>query len=86
MSPKRPLKVYFAEVALIFIGMVWGATFPVVKIAIETTGPLWFNALRFLLAAVIAAGILIFRRKGLSKEIALYGLLLGTLLAVAYTT
>lgn len=86
MAHKRPWKAYLAEFLLLLVGIIWGATFPVVKIAIETTGALWFNALRFALAGAIALVIILFSSKRISREMVVYGVLLGGLLAIAYTT
>ena len=85
MSPKRSFQAYVSEIALLGVGLIWGSTFPVVKIGLASTGALWFNAYRFLLAAALAALILVVRWRTLSKDLWRYALLLGSLLAVGYT-
>ncbi|MCX7831659.1 MAG: DMT family transporter [Actinobacteria bacterium] len=79
---------YISAVLLLFVGLIWGATFPVIKIAIESTGALWFNAYRFLIAAILAFLVLIFNGKKFSQEKGLvpYAFILGSLLAFGYTT
>lgn len=85
MARRRPVKAYLAEFLLLMVGIVWGATFPVVKIAIETTGALWFNALRFAIAGAVALVIVLINAKRIEKEMVGYGILLGILLSIAYT-
>jgi drug/metabolite transporter (DMT)-like permease len=77
-----------AEILLLCVGLVWGATFPVIKIAIESTGALWFNAYRFFIAGVLAGVVLLlnFKRNPFSTDLTRYSFILGTLLAVGYTT
>ena len=52
---------WLADVALAGITFIWGATFVVVKEALESSSTLLFLALRFSLAAVVLA--LLFRRR-----------------------
>lgn len=50
-----------ADLALLFITLIWGATFPVVKGALADVSPFLFLAVRFLLAGALFA--LLFRKK-----------------------
>jgi drug/metabolite transporter (DMT)-like permease len=50
-----------ADGSLVLITVVWGTTFVVVKLAVETVDPLLFIALRFLTAAVLLA--VLYRRR-----------------------
>lgn len=88
MKRHRTASEIVSEILLLFVGLVWGATFPVIKIAIESTGALWFNAYRFFIAAVLALAVVYLNRKKmkLDKEIVTYSFVLGTLLAFGYTT
>lgn len=86
MTPKRSAAAYLSELLLLMVGLVWGGTFPVIKIAIETTGALWFNAYRFIIAAALSFIILLLLRRNLRREMVFYSVILGTLLAVGYTT
>lgn len=76
---------------LLFVGLIWGATFPVIKIAIQSTGALWFNAYRFLLAGILALIVLFFKKKNSQNKakqnsgLGSYSFLLGSLLAFGYT-
>lgn len=87
MTPRRTAQTYLAEALLVAVGMVWGATFPVVKIAIGSVGALWFNAYRFALAAVLSGAIFAARgrSRGAAREIAGPAAVLGALLALGYT-
>lgn len=73
---------------LLLVGLVWGATFPVIKIAIASTGAVWFNAYRFLLAGFLAFLILFFNKRfsKFKSELVAYSFVLGTLLTIGYTT
>lgn len=51
MSPRTPR----AELALVLVALVWGATFVLVKAALEGVSTLLFLALRFSLAGVVLA-------------------------------
>jgi len=42
-----------ADLILVFITLIWGSTFTVVKGALADTTPFYFNAIRFALAALI---------------------------------
>lgn len=42
-----------ADLVLVFITLIWGSTFTVVKGALADTTPFYFNAIRFLLATAI---------------------------------
>jgi drug/metabolite transporter (DMT)-like permease len=66
-----------AELALVGITITWGATFVVVKNALEEISPLLFIALRFALAAVVLGLIYgsAIRRKALNAGILAGGLL-----------
>ncbi len=50
-----------ADLVLLFVTLIWGATFPVVKVALADVSPFLFLAVRFLLAGALFA--LLFRRK-----------------------
>lgn len=86
MAPRRSPAAYLSEFLLLLVGLVWGGTFPVIKIAIETTGALWFNAYRFIIAALLSLLILILLRRKPGADMLRYSVILGTLLAIGYTT
>jgi len=81
-------KSYIADLVLLFVTFVWGATFVLVKEAINTMPPFTFLATRFLFAAVILAlFMLIFYRdqlKSMGKDVWLIGSWVGLWLSVGY--
>jgi drug/metabolite transporter (DMT)-like permease len=77
-----------AEVALLLNTVVWGSTFVLVKQALNDVSPLVFLAMRFSLAAVALAPLVVRARgrqkgKGLAKQIGA-GALCGTFLFSGY--
>lgn len=72
------------EAALVLITAVWGATFLIVHIAVQHSGPWFFVGMRFLTAAVIS--VLVFARslRGITlKEIAA-GSAIGVMIFLGY--
>ncbi len=46
------MKRMHADLGLIVVALIWGSTFPVVKVAIESVSPFAFNTLRFLISCL----------------------------------
>jgi len=83
--PKKKRQQHFAEFMLVTVTLFWGATFPIVKEAIELLPVMAFLWVRFALAAVLLgfmAGKSGFAT--LNKQGWLKGILLGTLLFLSY--
>ncbi|MEM6549633.1 MAG: DMT family transporter [Pseudomonadota bacterium] len=57
-------EVYISVGYLSFLVVVWGGNYTWVKIAVRDIGPLWFNGLRFGLAALVFAFIALALRRG----------------------
>ncbi len=55
MTPAQPHRTWHADLALVVIVAIWGATFVVVKEALQDASTLLFLALRFSLASVALA-------------------------------
>lgn len=72
------------ELALAAITMIWGATFLVVHIAMEHSGPLFFVGLRFLSAGLVSC--LIFERVlgAITRREVLAGGLIGVTIVLGY--
>lgn len=70
-----------AEWALFGLAVIWGATFVVIKSALENISPLLFLAARFTIAAAVLGAIY---RKKISRAAVPGGLLVGTLLFIAF--
>ncbi|MBB5356145.1 drug/metabolite transporter (DMT)-like permease [Anoxybacillus mongoliensis] len=76
---------YKADVSLLFVAFVWGATFVVVQNAIAFLPPLMFNGVRFAIASVLLwIWVFIFERKPLDRQLVRAGLILGIWLCLGY--
>lgn len=80
----RPLALSRQELALVAITMVWGATFLVIREAMQHSGPLFFVGVRFVIAGL--ASLLLFRTamKGLTALEVRAGIAIGTVLFLGY--
>lgn len=73
---KRSIE-YLADLLLIFIALIWGSTFIIIKETLEKVDPIVFLSLRFLLAAFIMIPIVYYKRKSLNPQSIMAGLVLG---------
>lgn len=73
---KRSIE-YLADLLLIFIALIWGSTFIIIKETLEKVDPIVFLSLRFLLAAFIMLPIVYYKRKSLNPQSIMAGLMLG---------
>lgn len=81
-------KTLFADVSLLLVALIWGATFVLVQNAISFLEPFSFNAVRFFTAAVLLGGwLLLFQRKQVnetSKKLIASGVFIGIWLFLGY--
>ncbi|HEV2685570.1 MAG TPA: DMT family transporter, partial [Actinomycetota bacterium] len=82
MRTRDRIETYRWELALIGVAVIWGATFTVVKDAVERMPPFLFIGIRFTLAAVVLAISGAF--KGLTKREAQLGVITGLALFAGY--
>ncbi|MBU3832070.1 MAG: DMT family transporter [Candidatus Desulfovibrio faecigallinarum] len=75
---------YKQELALCLITMIWGATFIVIRMAMESCGPLFFVGLRFGTAALILLGLSSPILRGLTREEVVGGALLGCIVFTGF--
>ncbi|WP_079509487.1 DMT family transporter [Mesobacillus jeotgali] len=77
-----------ADLSLLFVALIWGATFVLVQNAISFLEPLSFNAVRFTIAAILLGlWLIIFERHQLQKldrKLILSGIMLGIWLFIGY--
>ena len=74
-------KRYLADLILFIASMIWGIGYFLQKSASETTAPLTFNCLRYLIAAIVMTAMARFRfPKGTGLK---YGILSGIMMACA---
>jgi drug/metabolite transporter (DMT)-like permease len=80
------MRKFTAEGMLFLITLIWGATFVIIKIALQDISPLLFISIRFLLASLILLPFVFKLLLGISKMELYGGLLLGTLYFLGFTT
>lgn len=73
-----------AHLLLVLITFIWGATFVVVKDSLNDSTPLLYNAVRMTLAAVVLAAIFHRQLHSITREVAIAGIVIGTLLWIGY--
>ena len=73
-----------ADLSLIFIVMIWGTTFPLMKIALGNVKPFYFISLRFITAFIVLTLILNKRLKKINFKTLKIGTFLGLWLFLGY--
>lgn len=71
---------YQQELALCFVTMLWGATFIVIRLAMEVCGPLFFVGLRFGSAALVLLVLSLRILPGITREEIAGGAILGVII------
>jgi len=82
-------KSLVADMALLFVSFVWGATFVMVKDAISVLPPFAFNAIRFFTAFCLFACLALFTpgiKDKISKDSIKRGMIIGIWLFCGYST
>ena len=78
----------FADLSLLFVALIWGATFVLVQNAISFLEPQAFNAVRFTMAAILLGLWLMFFEKNqlkkVDRKLILSGIMLGFFLFIGY--
>ena len=74
-------KVAFGS--LLFVAIIWGSTFPIIKVSLSYIEPMPFLLFRFVIASLV---LLPFVYKKINRRDALYGSLVGVPLFVGYVT
>lgn len=79
-------KEALADITLLGVSMIWGGTFPLVKVALLDASPYAFLSLRFFIATLILA--IVFRKDVMSasREALLAGFLIGAFIFIGYLT
>lgn len=75
-----------ADITLLGVSIIWGGTFPLIKVALQDTSPYVFLSLRFLIATSLLAAI--FRKEvaSTSREALQAGFLIGVFIFIGYIT
>jgi drug/metabolite transporter (DMT)-like permease len=71
-----------ADLSLIAVTVVWGASFPIMSIAFKSVPPYSFIAMRYILSALILGMFFIKKFKSLNKDMFKPGILIGLALGV----
>ena len=69
-----------AHLLLVLITLIWGATFVVIKNALSDISPLFFNAIRISLAALLLSAVFHRQLRGISTEAIVAGVVIGLFL------
>jgi len=77
LDSKNKVKIIKADLSLLFIVIIWGTTFPLMKIALKNVNPFHFISFRFIIAFIILTAILNTRLKNISYRTIKIGLFLG---------
>lgn len=80
------VKKYLGEGSLLFITIIWGATFVIIKGALSEITPMLFIAVRFTLAAVLLFPFFFRSVLNSSKETLKDGLILGVIYFLGFAT
>ncbi|MFA4647537.1 DMT family transporter [Pyrococcus kukulkanii] len=70
-----------ASLVLLGISVIWGSTFPVMKVAVKDFPPITFIAIRFTIASLL---MLLFLKKELKRDQIIPGLILGVALFLGH--
>ncbi|TEB06969.1 EamA-like transporter family protein [Pelotomaculum schinkii] len=77
-------KQFKADLALLFVALVWGVSFTVIKDALAGIGPYYFNVLRFSAAFIFLAASFWKRFRKVDRKTLSAGLLIGLFLFAGY--
>ncbi|MBU1099781.1 MAG: DMT family transporter [Bacteroidetes bacterium] len=77
-------KKYFAESALLVVTILWGATFVIIKSALDDTSAMMFIAIRFGIAGLLLAPVFFLKYKLFTKDSVKAGLFLGMILFISF--
>ncbi len=80
------MKKNTAEIILILVTLIWGATFVIIKVALNDVSPMTFVATRFLIATIILLPFYFKIKNRFNKTITLSGILLGTMFFLGFAT
>ena len=75
-----------ADITLLGVSIIWGGTFPLIKVALQDSSPYAFLSLRFLIATLILA--IVFRKEvaSTSRDALKAGCLIGAFIFIGYIT
>jgi drug/metabolite transporter (DMT)-like permease len=78
------MKRIYADLVLLSIALIWGITFPVIKIALDSISPFAFNTIRFFTAVVLFLPFIL-TNKNFSVRDVKTGMLIGVVVFLGYS-
>ena len=80
------MKKYTGEGILLFVTLIWGATFFIIKVALQNVSPILFVTIRFSFATILLLPFMIKVIKNMGKEVIIGGVLLGLMYFLGFAT
>ncbi len=80
------MKKYTGEGILLFVTLIWGATFFIIKVALQNVSPILFVTIRFSFATLLLLPFMIKVIKKMNKEVIAGGVLLGLMYFLGFAT
>jgi|Deesub1362B_J571_1020462.scaffolds.fasta_scaffold00053_32 drug/metabolite transporter (DMT)-like permease len=71
------MKRFYSDLGLVAVALIWGLTFPVIKIALDSSSAFSFNTVRFFLASLFFLPI--------ARKLSVDGLKIGLMVFLGYT-
>jgi len=86
MNDIKPKSKFLGEGAMLFVTLLWGATFAIVKLSIHDVSTMLFIAIRFSIVSILLIPVIIKLRKNFTKEVLIAGSILGLMLFGEFAT
>ena len=83
-ASSKSLSKYTGEAMLLLMTLIWGGTFVIVKESLYDISSMLFLFLRFIIAGIIIAIYLVFKRYRIDKKAILPGFILGSILFLSF--
>ena len=80
------MKKYSGESILLFVTLIWGATFVIIKVALQSVSPILFVTIRFSFATLLLLPFMSKVFKNMNKELITGGILLGLMYFLGFTS
>ena len=80
------MKKYTGESILLSVTLIWGATFVIIKVALQNVSPILFVTIRFSLATLLLLPFMIKVIKNMNKEVIIGGILLGLMYFLGFAS
>ena len=85
-SKKKISPQYKAEFLIFFVSITWGLSFPLVKIGLNYSSPIFYVFVRFLITTIIFCAVYYKRLNKINFNDFKYGIFIGIFLFIGYVT